>query len=449
MAIPVYGGPFEPEQAERLLWRAGFGPKRGEAEALAQKGLTGAVRSLTNPPRARLIGPAPRPDGRPLAPETANGHDALWWLDRMVRSNQPLVERMTLVWHDWWATRGVGPSKKRLPLRQNQMLRKHALGNFEALAVDVTRDPAMLLFLSGVHNRVGRPNENYGRELMELFGLGVNNGYGESTVRQQARALTGFTFTYKSGRAHSNFRFDPKRHDKGVKVLFGKRGRWNYRDSVRLTVRHPGHAGFFVDKLWSYFIPRELLDDGTRRALMSLYRARRFAVKPVLEAILKHPALYEGPRMVKPPAVYTAGLVRALGDGITQKAWSGADFGGDAGQRLFQPPNVAGWDDERWLDTGTFQGRWKIARLITAKYALAPGQNRDWPQDEDGPTAVRKALAFWGNPRITDETSAKLAEFADACLRSAEADWVIRSYRVSRQNALRMLIATAPELHTS
>jgi hypothetical protein len=106
---PHYRGQFGRAEAERLLWRAGFGPRPGEADRLARKGLDAAVRSLTYPGRERLRGPKPRDDkGRPLAPRDAYGHDHLWWLDRMVRTSRPLVERMTLVWHDWFATSNDG-----------------------------------------------------------------------------------------------------------------------------------------------------------------------------------------------------------------------------------------------------------------------------------------------------------------------------------------------------
>src|SRR6266513_2070602 len=171
MAVPVYRGRFGKPQAERLLWRAGFGPRKGEAEKLAKLGLEGAVHKLTNPGRERFHGPSPN---------DAWGHDQLWWLDRMVRTNRPLVERMTLVWHDWFATSrdGVGPA--RLMLRQNNLFRAHALGSFPTLLMEITKDPAMLLWLSGTDNTKDSPNENYGREVMELFTIGADrHGYTE------------------------------------------------------------------------------------------------------------------------------------------------------------------------------------------------------------------------------------------------------------------------------
>ena len=243
--IPVHRGRFGPAEAERLLWRAGFGPRPGEAEKLAKKGLHGAVHSLTHPGRDRLVGPKPvDEDHHPIAPLDAWGHDHLWWLDRMVRSNRPLVERMTLVWHDWFATSNAGVGSQRLMLKQNQLFRSHGLGSFEQLLVSVTKDPAMLLWLNGTENEKDAPNENYGREMMELFTLGASRGYSERDVREQARALTGWRYHWDDDKGPINFRYDPKRHDPGTKRIFGKRGRFTWRDSCRLAVHHPKHRAF-------------------------------------------------------------------------------------------------------------------------------------------------------------------------------------------------------------
>src|SRR4249919_4077831 len=172
MSTPRYRGHFGPAQAERLLWRAGFGPRKGEARALSGMGLDEAVHSLTHPGPEKLVGRPPRTDkGRRLAPADAYGHDHLWWLDRMVRTRRPLVERMTLVWHDWFATANSGVGSQKLMLAQNRLLRRNALGRFDHLLVQITANPAMLVWLSGTDNRKDAPNENYGRELMELFTL--------------------------------------------------------------------------------------------------------------------------------------------------------------------------------------------------------------------------------------------------------------------------------------
>jgi uncharacterized protein (DUF1800 family) len=441
----AHRGSFGAAQAERLLWRAGFGPRKGEAEALAKLGLDGAVHALTNPGNEKLVGPAPKDEkGRPLAPYDAWGHDHVWWLDRMVRTSRPLVERMALVWHDWFATSNDGVGSQRLMLNQNQLFRSRALGSFQELLLDVTRDPAMLLWLSGSDNSKTSPNENYGREMMELFTLGAGRGYTESDVRQQARALTGFRNDWKPGAGSVNFRYDPARHDPGMKTIFHKRGAFTWKDAVRLSVTHPDHPSFFVRKLWSYFIAGDP-DPSTQCVLERLYVSSGHEVRPVVTAILKHPQLFDGGRLVKPPVVYTAGLLRRIGRPIDTTSWSW--IGSMAGQQLFYPPNVAGWDDTRWLDTATWRGRWWTAQNVLRPYALDPGKAA---QPYDAAALVKNALAFWHEPPLTEHTHAALLAFAKAALAdAANASWKRKQYAVMTQNALRQLIAVSPELQTA
>src|SRR5919106_932576 len=395
MPLPVYRGPFRAAEAERLLWRAGFGPRKGEAERLARKGLEGAVRSLTRPGGEKFVGPPPTDEkGRALAPYDAWGHDHLWWLDRMVRTSRPLVERMTLAWHDWFATSNDGVGSQRLMLAQNKLFRRFWLGSFEELVLAVARDPAMLLWLNGASNTKWSPNENFARELMELFTLGAGRGYDERDVREQARALTGFRNDWKRGLGPYNFRYDAERHDAGAKRIFGKKGRFGWTDAIRLCLAHRSHPSFFVTKLWGYFVPTAP-PRSTQRALERLYVSSGYAVRPVVEAILRHPELYEGPRMTKPPVAYTAGLLRATGQAVNTEAW--VWLNGLCGQQLFHPPNVSGWDDERWLDTATFLARWHTAGRALRPLALDPKGSA--PFDADA--LVRHALATFGDPIVT------------------------------------------------
>jgi uncharacterized protein (DUF1800 family) len=441
--IPVHRGRFGPAQAERLLWRAGFGPRPGEAEKLAKKGLHGAVRSLTHPGRDRMIGPKPVDDDHhPIAPLDAWGHDHLWWLDRMVRSNRSLVERMTLVWHDWFATSNDGVGSQRLMLQQNQLFRSHGLGSFQRLLVDVTKDPAMLLWLNGTDNDKDSPNENYGREMMELFTLGASRGYTERDVREQARALTGFRNDWDDDKGPVNFRFDPKRHDTGTKRIFGKRGHFSWKDSCRLAVHHPKHRSFFVEKLWSYFIPTKP-PAATDRALQELYVRHNFAIRPVVEAILKHPMLYNGPRMVKPPVVFLAGMLRARKRGIDTEAWTW--LANQAGQQLFYPPNVSGWDDNRWLDTASFLARWDLAGRVVRPYTL---DNEDKAPIDPNKLFAR-ALEFWGTPALTPPTRRALKTFAAHAIGDAKRKSQKEQYAPMIENALRHLIAISPDMQTS
>jgi uncharacterized protein (DUF1800 family) len=443
--IAAFEGSFNVAHAERLLWRAGFGPRKGEAEALARLGLDGAVHALTHPGREKLVGPAPTDEkGRPLAPYDAWGHDHVWWIDRMVRTSRPLSERMALVWHDWFATSEAGVDSQRLMLNQNQLFREHALGAFPDLLAHVTRDPAMLLWLNGSDNSKWSPNENYGREMLELFTLGAGRGYTESDVRQNARALTGFRNDWKQGVGPVNFRYDVHAHDAGAKTIFRKHGAFTWKDSVKLAVSHPSHPSFFVTKLWGYFIPTPP-DDATQRALERVYVATGRRIEPVVAAILKHRALYEGPRMVKPPAVFNAGLLRRLGRGVDTTAY--AWLGSMAGQRLFAPPNVAGWDDSRWLDTATWRGRWWIATYVLKPYALDPAAAT---QPFDAQALLDGALGFWSKPALGDATHRALLDFAQAALGDAgHTAWKRKQYAVMAQNALRHLIAVSPEMQAA
>jgi uncharacterized protein (DUF1800 family) len=443
LAVPVYRGQFGKRQAERLLWRAGFGPKPGEVGAYARLGLNKAVDKLVNPPSERLSGPRPKANGDPIAPFDAWGHDVLWWLDRMVRTRRPLTERMTLVWHDWFATSNEGVGSQRFMIKQNNLFRRNALGNFRVLLRNVTRDPAMILWLSAADNTKWEPNENYARELMELFTLGVNRGYTEDDVREQARALTGFRYDW-TNTGPANFRFDPARHDTGAKTIFGKSGAFDWEDACDLCLEHARHPSFFVLKLWSYFIPTPP-SSSTQKALQSLYVRSGYDVKPVLKAILRHPQLYNGPRMVKPPIVVAAGMLRARRRGIDTQAW--AWLGNMTGQNLFRPPNVAGWDDDRWLDTSTFRGRWWLANYALEGHTKDPSRDRG-TEPLNATKFVDRAAAFWGSPTLTYATRKELLRYANRALATATADWQKESYPVMIQNALRQLIAASPDYQT-
>jgi hypothetical protein len=443
--VAVWQGKFGVSEAERLLWRAGFGPRPGEALALARLGLEGAVHKLTHPGPERLVGHQPHDEKRrPLAPLDAWGHDHVWWLDRMVRTSRPLVERMTLIWHDWFATSNSGVGSQRLMLNQNQLFRRRGLGSFHDLLLDVTQDPAMLLWLNGSDNSKDSPNENYAREMMELFTLGADRGYTERDVRQQARALTGFRNSWSESLGPVKFRYDAQYHDPGDKTVFRHHGRFTWRDSCRLCVTHPDHASFFVRKLWSYFVP-DSPDGSTQKALERLYVSSKYEVRPVVAAILRHPALYNGPRMVKPPVVYNAGLLRRIRRGIDTTAWTWLDS--MAGQQLFYPPNVGGWDDTRWLDTATWRGRWWIAQYVLDRHALDPGHAQ---QPYDAKKLFDHARRFWNNPPLGTATQHALQTFAGRALHDAKgASWKREQYPVMVQNALRQLIAVSPELQAA
>jgi Protein of unknown function (DUF1800) len=454
------GAPITLAQARRLLWRAGFGPTPGQAEALVGQPLKQVVYGLTRPSGpATLTGPEPVEEhGQPLDPYDVWGDDHCWWLDRMVRSDQPLVERMTFILHDWFANSNEKVNSQRMMLEQNELFRSMCFGSFHDLFLAVTANPAMLVFLDGIDNEKHNPNENYAREMMELFSLGADRGaYTQEDVKEMARVLTGWTAEWSAEGLHE-FEFDTARHDKTEKTLsaaFGTsgnpiKGNWDWEDAVRLCVEHPLHASFFVTKLWGYFIPSPP-DEATLASLQSLYVSSGYSIRAIVEAILQHPDFYEGAELVTPPVVYNAGLLRAIGRPIDTNSW--AWISANAGQQLFYPPNVSGWDFASWLDTSTTRARWEMVSYVTAKtYAnpWPPTGEAKYSETEEPAAALASAMSYWGNPLLSSESSECISRFAETCpAGTSKTKWDLSPYRAMRQNALRMLIATSPDMQVS
>jgi uncharacterized protein (DUF1800 family) len=454
--VPAVGAlPITLAQARRLLWRAGFGPTPGQAETLVGQPVEQVVFGLTRPSgAATLTGPDPVEEkGLPLDPYDVWGDDHCWWLDRMVRSDQQLVERMTFIFHDWFANSNEKVNSQRMMIEQNELFRSMVFGSFHDLFLAVSTNSAMLVFLDGISNSKWDPNENFAREMMELFSLGADRGaYTEDDVREMARALTGWTAEWSEDLGLHNFHFEPSNHDTSPKTVFGQTGNWNYEDAVRLCVEHPLHASFFVTKLWGYFIPSPP-DEATLASLQGLYTNSGYNIRAVLEAILQHPDFHEGPELVTPPVVYNAGLLRSISRPIDTTAW--AWLSANAGQQLFYPPNVSGWDFTRWLDTSTTKARWEMASYVTAKTYPNPWADAEkgesvYSATEEPAAALASAMSYWANPLLTSESTQCIALFAETCpVGTSKTEWELSPYRAMRQNALRMLIATSPDMQVS
>jgi hypothetical protein len=400
-------GPWTEAHVRRLFWRAGFGARPDEAAEWAKRGRAATLRWVLDGGGGGMRGPAPTADGKSLDPVNEWGHDVMWWVDRMVRSPRPLVEKMTLFWHDHFAT---SDQDTPLMLRQNHMLRAHALGSFPKLLRAVTLDHAMALFLSLPDSDKDHPNENFARELMELFTLG--KGYTERDVREAARAFTGFESKWDDN-GFRGIRYRPDRHDTGVKRILGKRGRWAWQDVLKIVVAHPNHAPFLVTKLWEFFVGSPP-SRATVRSLANTYRRSGHKVKPVVAAILAHPALYrnlDAPDMVKAPVVFVAGSLRSAGLPVTQQSmtWQLDSMG----QRPFDPPSVAGWEwGGAWMSSNSMRVRFDWGnRLIHGDGPLGIKQGSLQP----APTAadaLEQALAATGRPWISGATRAHLLDMA-------------------------------------
>jgi hypothetical protein len=437
--------PWTKAHARRLLWRAGFGATPNEAAAFARAGKAGALRIvLEGDGKVELRGRAPSAAGRSLDPYNEFDHDVLWWLDRMVRSSHPLQERMTLFWHDHFATAGH-PAP--LMLAQNETLRRHALGRFDELLRAVFLDPAMQLHLSIAGSHKSVPNENFARELFELYTLGADHGYTEDDVREAARALTGWVAVRSNGRV-TGTTFDPSRHDPGDKTIFGQRGPWGWDDVLRLTLARKGLGEHLAGKLWAELVGTPLRRD-TRRRLVREFQRSGHSIRVLVAAILRSPALYEDlgrPDLVKSPVVFVAGLLRANRWPVDRTAW--AALLTLMGQRPFMPPSVAGWDGgAAWCTTAAFRARFFAAyEVLRDKGGLAPvgAGSVDPALDPAGHLALAKRAT--GDPFTTPRTDRELRRLAAQVLaRPAVDDRTRRHNAENAQTALRTLLIAGPD----
>ena len=392
----------------RLFWRAGFGATPAEAKRWAARGKEATLDFVMNgaPGGVRLRGPEPRVDGAKLDPNNEFGHDVLWWLDRMVRTSHPLQEKLTLFWHDHFASSDQGQA---MMLAQNRMLRRRAFGSFRALLGDVTRDPAMQLFLSLADSTKEAPNENYARELMELFTLG--RGYTERDVREAARALTGFVADYRDD-GTVGIRFDASQHDAGRKQLLGRKGAFKPDDVLDIVVRHPLHAPFMVTKLWEFFHASPP-SRATVRGLAALYRRERLQIKPVVRAILEHPLLYrrlEAPDMVKSPVVYVAGALRTTGSHVNNA--SPVFLLEAMGQLPFDPPSVAGWEwGPAWMSSNAMRQRFSFGNSVIEDGKPSVREGGQSPRLKPA-EAFERAWKAVGEPQVSAHTRSVLTQLA-------------------------------------
>jgi uncharacterized protein (DUF1800 family) len=341
-----------------LLRRAGFGASPRELAHYQSLGCQGALDELLHPERIDNSEMENAIQAQDF--DFTNVEDLRrWWLYRMVHTKRPLLEKMTLFWHGHFAT---GARKVNQPYRmylQNTLLRKYALGNFEELLQQVSKDPAMIVWLDNQQNRREKPNENYAREVMELFTMGIGN-YTEQDVKEAARAFTGWQV--KPG----GFFFNQRQHDFGIKTVLGRSGNWNGDNIVSLLARQNATAKRLATKLCKFFVsdePTPQLIDHVARA----YISNRYEMRPVLHAMFTHPEFMSEQNFhakIKSPAELVVGTVKALQ--LRQLDPRLQNMMARMGQNLFEPPNVKGWDGgTAWISTDTMMERFNFAATIT------------------------------------------------------------------------------------
>jgi uncharacterized protein (DUF1800 family) len=378
-ALVEYRGPWNEKLAAHLLRRAGFGGSPQEIAAATSAGMEATVARLTR------LGP----DQLPQAPQGdityQNGPGAdkmqrrnaiaitqLWWLNRCLATANPLQERMVAFWSNHFtsgiAQKGIMPA---MMVGQFALFRTSALGNYAQLTHAIGRDPAMLHYLDGIVNRAQHPNENYARELMELFTMGVGN-YSEEDVRQAARAFTGNTVDRSSGQ----YMFNPRWHDNGVKTFLGRSGNFGGDDIVDIIMAQPVTARFMARKFLRSFVyddhEPELID-----AVAVQFRASGYDVATLMGTILRSNVFYSERAyraLVKSPLDVVIGAMKTLG--ATAVGGRSLQALVAMGQIPMQPPNVAGWPGGAlWLNTGAYTSRSNyLNQLVSFKPAAGDSQ---------------------------------------------------------------------------
>lgn len=368
-ALERYTGHFGPRQAGQLLRRAGFGGTPQEIDTAVNAGMDRAVDALLHPSASDDFPAYPDPE---LLYDDKRRYYAsvMWWLDRMLRTKQPLVEKMTLFWHGHFATsiRKVPPI---MMVQQINLFRSQALGNFRSLLLAVAQDPAMLIWLDNRQNFKAHPNENFAREVMELFALGLGN-YTEDDVKNAARAFTGWTLD-----KNQNFIVRRNLHDDGVKTFLGQTGPFDGHDIINIILAQPVHSRYLCRKLLEYFVysdPEPELIEGLAR----VYVLSGYDIAHVVGTILRSNVFHSTRAyraLPKSPVEFTIGLYRYLGIATVPPDTPG--WLARMGQEPLAPPSVKGWDGgPAWISTATLLARFnlvnKLVRSAPPKGAVTP-----------------------------------------------------------------------------
>ena len=362
-------GEWDTAAAHHFHARAGFGASRDELEASRAAGLEASVAALfaADDHDAALLGGM-----RSLL--AAGDEDTLraWWMALILSGRAPLRERMTLFWHDHFATSNAKVDDVRLMHRQNGLLRVQGLGDLRELLHAMAKDPAMLVWLDGNLNRRGQANENFAREVMELFALGIGH-YTERDVQEAARAFTGWG---TKGRAFHDRR---DLHDAGVKEVLGQRGSFDGEAVIDVLLAQPACARHVARRLLQEFVeptPAEERVDALAKTLVG----NDWHVGRTLEALFASRLFHDRSlrrSRVAGPVELVAATVRRLGASVAPKV--AAEAAAEMGQALFRPPSVKGWDGGRtWIDAGTWVARHNaLAGLASAGKGGADGVRVD------------------------------------------------------------------------
>ncbi|MCH8274788.1 MAG: DUF1800 domain-containing protein [Armatimonadetes bacterium] len=405
-----YQAMTERERIAHILRRFGLGASRAELDFYEKLGVEGALDRLINYEKhdegfdVSVWEFANRNNDRiNLAPP----HVVQWWTLRMLVTERPLQEKLTLFWHDHFAISGSKVGAGPMIHLYLETLRKNANGNFHTMLKDISRDPAMILWLDSNTNVRGKPNENFAREVMELFTLGVDGGYTEKDIQEAARAFTGWAFrragpprrrrrqptleeqleAIKKGEPFVEFFFRAALHDNGTKTVLGNTGRFGGDDILGILVAREETARYVTTKLWEWFAypePEKKVQD----KLVRTYLDNGFEIKPILRTIAESDEFWSEKcvrKQVKNPVDFTVALCRQFGLGPQILQFRRADAGpttqlprevrglpgavaqmlNKQGMSLLYPPDVAGWDwGTAWISSATMVERIQLSQTL-------------------------------------------------------------------------------------
>jgi uncharacterized protein (DUF1800 family) len=463
-ATIVSAAPMGESDARHLLARTGFGPTAAEVREYARLSRQEAIgkllaetrtTSVTQPPawtsETGPLRPAPaaiadEAERRAFLREQARrgGELRAWWIREMLATPSPLTERMTLFWHNHFVSSQQKVRVVRLMYAQNATFRAHAIGDFGALLHAASKDPAMVVYLDSARNRKGAPNENFAREVMELFTLGQGR-YTEQDIKEAARAFTGWSVDRDTG----SFAVRPRLHDDDVKTVFGKAGRFDGDAILDLLLARRETSEFIVAKLWREFVsPEPDAREVTRIA--QAFRGASYDLKVALRELLGTSAFWDvGNRatLVKSPIEVVVGTLRQL-DVAPEETQPLALVAAGMGQNLFAPPNVKGWPGgNAWINSNTLLARKQFLDRLARNDAGPPPMIAAEPS-----MPVAEAIPFGdeglftrrvvGPPTVPQDESARAARLArqidrtTRALRFDAAQWMSQRDGQSRDEKL-------------
>ena len=366
-----------------------------------------------------------------------------WWLERMVKGPRPLQEKMTLFWHGHFATSTEKVREAYLMWRQNELFRRLATGNWLQMLIEVAQDPAMLIWLDQAQSRKEHPNENFAREVMELFALGEGH-YTEKDISEGARALTGWSYD----RRNEKFVERAFQHDAGQKTIFGKTGNFDGHDFLEMIVEQPQAARYITAKVWKFFAGEDATDELVT-GLASTFRKAGNNFKPVLRAMFLSEEFYSPSivrNQVKSPVQWLVGSVRVLERDLPPPLVC-FNLTRNLGQDLFAPPNVKGWDGGlSWITTNNLLARYnQAATLVQGDMS---GTSASFPNNPNAAMMMERRLKNMrvGGVEVTKVFTEQERSTIEALVPALEKRLLQGRLKTKQEKAVRDFLASKKDL---